>query len=224
MTYAGLPRATFAYLADLAAHNDRAWFEANRDRYQAEWLGPGLDLAAAMAPLCAAMTPPLLSVPKLNGSLRRLHRDVRFSRDKRPYEAWLHLILSTGTAVGKGPGFHLVLRPEGVGYGAGHYGFAPEALDALRTRICDAGDRARLLSALDAARAAGSELDPADLVRVPQGWRGAPEWDHLLRRKSLIVRTPETLPAPDWLFGPECPERLAGLVRAHLPLLAWLTD
>ena len=223
MGYSGLPRETFVFLGDLRANNSRDWFEAHRAEYEAHWLHAGLDLIAALAPLCAGMSPRLLAVPKLNQSLRRINRDTRFSKDKSPYQPWLHVILSTGPAFNKVPGMHLVLTPDGLGYGAGQYGLEPDALERMRQRICDPGARSRLLAALGAAETVQSILDQPDLARVPKGFDPAPDWDHLLRRKSLIVRTQADLPPPDWLFTPEVPERLATVARAHLPLLAWLT-
>lgn len=223
MGYAGVKPETFAYLGALAANNTRDWFEAHRAEYEAHWLGAGLDLIAALAPACEGMEPRLLAVPKLNQSLRRIHRDTRFSKDKTPYEPWLHLILSTGPAFNKVPGMHIVLRPDGLGYGAGHYGLEPGELDRMRQRICDPVGRARLLDALAAAEATGSRIDPPELARVPKGYDAAPDWDHLLRRKGLIVRTPSDRPVPDWLATPEAVPRLVEIVRAHLPLLGWLT-
>ncbi|MCY1125656.1 DUF2461 domain-containing protein [Frigidibacter sp. RF13] len=223
MRYSGLPRETLAFLCDLRDNNDRTWFEAHRREYEQDWLAAGLDLIAALAPLCERMDPRLLAVPKLNQSLRRIHRDTRFSKDKSPYQPWLHLILSTGPEFNKVPGMHIVLTPGGLGYGAGHYGLDPAALERMRARICDAKDRGALLSALDEAEKVGSTLDTPDLARTPKGYQTAPDWDHLLRRKSLIARTQANSVPPDWLFTPDAPERLAKIARAHLPLLAWLT-
>ena len=222
MSYSGLPREMFAFLRDLRNHNDRDWFESHRAEYEAYWLTAGLDLIAALAPLCEAMTPRLLAVPKLNQSLRRIHRDTRFSKDKTPYQPWLHVILSTGPAFNKVPGMHLVLTADGLGYGAGQYGLEPEALERMRQRICDANDRARLLRALEATGKVQSMLDPPELARVPKGYAAEPDWEHLLRRKNLIVRTQQDLPPPNWLFTSEAPARLATIARAHLPLLDWL--
>jgi uncharacterized protein (TIGR02453 family) len=223
MAYAGMNPETFTFLRALADNNSRDWFEAHRADYETHWLTAGLDLIAALAPLCDGMTPRLLAVPKLNQSLRRIHRDTRFSKDKTPYQPWLHLILSTGTEFNKMPGMHLVFTPDGFGYGAGEYGLEPAALDRLRARICDAGERTGLLAALAQAAEVQSLLDPPDLARVPKGYAADPAWDHLLRRKSVIMRTQSDLPPPDWLFTPEAPRGLAHLVRAHLPLLAWLS-
>lgn len=222
MDDSGLPRDTFRFLRDLRDNNSRDWFEAHRADYQTYWLKAGLDLIAALAPHCAAMTPRLLAVPKLNQSLRRIHRDTRFSKDKTPYQPWMHLILSTGPEFNKLPGMHIVLTPDGLGYGAGHYGLEPGALDRMRLRMCDPRDRARLLSALGTAKTVGSDLDPPELARVPKDYSATPDWDHLLRRKGLIVRTQSDQPAPDWLMSPDAAPRLAEIVRAHLPVLAWL--
>lgn len=223
MSYQGLPRSSLTFLRELQANNRREWFEANRVAYDRDWLTAGLDLIAALAPLCAGLSPRLLAVPKLNQSLRRIHRDTRFSKDKTPYQPWLHFILSTGPAFNKMPGMHIVLTPQGLGYGAGQYGLEPEALDRMRRRMCDPRDRSALLAALDEAAKVQSTLDPPDIARVPKGFRAEAEWDHLLRRKGLIVRTQANLPPPDWLFTPEAPGRLAEITRAHLPLLDWLT-
>lgn len=222
LTYPGLPPNCFTFLQDLRASNDRAWFEAHRTEYEAYWLKAGLDLIAALGPFCVAMTPRLLAVPKLNQSLRRIHRDTRFSKDKTPYQPWLHVILSAGPEFNKVPGMHIVLTPDGLGYGAGQYGLEPTALDRMRQRICDPQDRAQLLRALEAAEAVNSMLDEPDLTRVPKGYASEPEWDNLLRRKSLIVRTQVDLPPRDWLFTPDAPGKLAAITREHLPLLEWL--
>ena len=110
MAYAGLPPATIAFLLGLAAHNDRDWFDAHRAGYDRDWLAAGLDLVAALSEPCSHLG--LLAVPKLNASLRRIHRDVRFSKDKRPYTPHLHLILSTGPDFNTVPGVHLLVSGQ----------------------------------------------------------------------------------------------------------------
>lgn len=221
MGYQGLRPETFRFLEALDANNTRDWFEAHRSDYERDWLAAGLDLIAALAPFATDMG--LMAVPKLNQSLRRIHRDTRFSRDKTPYQPWLHLILSTGPDFSKGPGMHLVFRPGGIAYGAGLYAPAPDRLEQLRQRLCVAHDRAAFLAALAAAAQVGSALDPPELARVPKGFAAEADWDHLLRRKSFIVRTQADLAPPHWLFTPAAPDELARLTRAHLPLLHWLS-
>ena len=183
--FTGFPSETFAYLADLKANNKRSWFEANRDRYEAHWKSPALDFIAALAPGMAAMTPAMKAEAKINGSLRRINRDVRFSADKSPYEAHLHLIFWPGEHPNRGAGVHFVLTPEGVGYGAGRWGFDGPVLERYRARLMVAREREALLAALKEAEAIGCHLDEPHLKRLPKGYDVAPDWDYLLRYKGL---------------------------------------
>ncbi len=203
----------------MEAENDRDWFEEHRADYEQYFVGAGLDLVAALSGPCADLG--LMAVPKIGGSLRRIYRDVRFSKDKRPYEPRLHLILSSGPAFNKVPGVHLVISSTGIGYGAGWYGLSPAALDGFRQRIVDDAGRRGFEAALDAAGQVGAVLDPPELARVPKGYAAA-DWDSYLRRKSVIVRTEAEVPHPDWLFGPGAVAGWMGIVAALVPLTRWL--
>ena len=82
-----IPPALFAFLRELRENNDRAWFQANRGRYIAEVRGPMLDFIAAFAEPLAEISPHFRADPRANGgSLFRIYRDTRFSRDKTPYK------------------------------------------------------------------------------------------------------------------------------------------
>lgn len=218
MGYQGLPRQTGTFLRGLEEENNRGWFAAHREDYERFWLAAGLDLVAALAGPAAALRPPLLAEPKLNASLRRIFRDVRFSPDKRPYEPRLHLIFSTGPAFNKEPGVHLVIGPRTFGYGAGHYGFTTAGLESFRREMSEPGARAAFLAKVAQAEAVGCGWDAPDLARVPRGFQAAPDWDHLLRRKHVVVRTLTDVPHPDWLFTPQAPVELARILAALNPL------
>lgn len=220
-TWAGLPRDTPAYLAELAANNRRDWFEAQRDRYETVWKAAGLDLVQALAPVCAAAVPRLDAVPKVGGSLRRIHRDTRFSNDKSPYAPMLHIMLPLAGHTGDHRGIHLLLRPDRLGFGAGQWGLPAAELRRFRARVADPADRAALQAAAAQAEAVGSRWDAPDLKRLPAGLSADPDWEHLLRRKSVILRG-ATEGLPDWLFTADAIAQLSRLIAAHLPLLGWL--
>ena len=165
MPYPGLPRETLTFLAGLENDNSRDWFKNNCPAYDRYWTAAGLDLIAALSAPCAALTPSLLAVPKLNASLRRIHRDVRFSKDKRPYDPRLHIILSTAPAFNKAPGVHLVISPKGLGFGAGFYGFEPASLDEFRHNVASPQGRAVFETLLAKAAAVGAVLQDPDLTK-----------------------------------------------------------
>lgn len=219
---AGFTEETFRFLADLEAHNARDWFEANRDRYEAHWKAPGLAFIEAIRPRLAALDPPLKAEARINASLRRINRDVRFSADKSPYNAALHMIFSAGGAFNKDAGMHLVLNPRGVGYGAGLYGLPPAVLERYRARLCDPADAAAFAAAVDRAGKVGARMGEPDLARPPKGFAAEGKAAAFLRHKSVVVRTFGPGASPDVLTGPNALDWAVETSRAFLPLLGWL--
>ncbi len=222
MTEARFTEATFRFLADLEVNNSREWFKANRDRYEAHWKAPGLAFVEAVRPRLASLDPPLRAEARLNASLRRINRDTRFSADKRPYSPTLHLIFSTGGKFNKDAGMHLVLDPRGVGYGAGLYGLAPDALERYRERIADPDDAAAFARALDVAAAVGARMGDPDLARPPKGYAAEGRAAGFLRYRSIVVRTLGDGAPPSVLTGPGAIDWTIRTTTAFLPLLAWL--
>ena len=148
---------------------------------------------------------------------------MRFSADKSPYHARLHLLLSTGPEFNKVPGVHLVISATRSGCGAGHYGFSPQKMARMRAAICDAGSQGELLGLLDGAVRQGAILTPSDFAKLSTELPAGEAWDHLLRRKHLVARTPEHLPCPDWLFTEARVPGLVAIVADLAPLSDWCT-
>jgi uncharacterized protein (TIGR02453 family) len=72
----------FAFLSDLRANNDRDWFNANRERYERSLLEPALEFVADFAPRLERISPHFRADPRPSGgSLFRIYRDTRFSKD-----------------------------------------------------------------------------------------------------------------------------------------------
>ncbi len=221
-TFEGFPRETIAFLADLRDNNEKAWFEQHRDEYQRCFVDPALALVEALAPVAASLTPPHKAEARMNGSLRRIHRDVRFSKDKTPYNPRLHLIFWTGGHPNRSAGIHLVLEPDGLGYGSGHWAFEPDALARYRAAVGDPAKRMALEAALETAASIGCTLGEPALKTVPKGFdKDAPGAD-LLRYKGLVARTYGNEKLDPRLFTPECAAYCAGIMTALAPLDAWI--
>ena len=215
-------RETFDFLSALAAQNSKDWFEANRDRYEAHWKAPALEFIADISPKMARLNPPLMAEPRLNGSLRRINRDVRFSKDKSPYNARLHMIFWVGGHPNRSPGVHIVLNPDGVGYGAGQFGIEPAALARLRKRIVDSQDGDQLIKALDLAGEVGCRMGDPDLVRLPKGFEATGRRADVLRHKAIVARTFDGDAKADAIIGEAGRDWIIGIARALLPLVRWL--
>lgn len=221
MAFDGFPDATFAFLKGLEADNTRDWMTAHRAEYERDVLAPSLDFIAALGGRLAAFDPPYAAEPRVDGSFRRLNRDVRFAADKTPYAARLHFVFWTGAHPMRSPAFHVVLHPDGWGYGAGEWQWPPARLDAFRLAVRDPARRAALAAAVAGAPAPCRLAEP-ELKRPPAGIAAdAPEADWL-RRKSLVCRTHESQTLPETADSALFLDSCARLAAALHPLNAWL--
>ncbi|HEX9708874.1 MAG TPA: DUF2461 family protein, partial [Candidatus Thermoplasmatota archaeon] len=79
--------ALFRYLVDLRHHNDRQWFATNKGRFEADVRDPMLAFIREAASPLARISRHVLADPRpVGGSLFRIYRDTRFSKDKTPYK------------------------------------------------------------------------------------------------------------------------------------------
>src|SRR5215831_12331348 len=77
----------FRFLKDLKLHNEREWFLTNQQRYENVVRVPFLRLIADLAPGLKKINPNFVADPTPNrGSLMRIYKDIRFSKDKSPYK------------------------------------------------------------------------------------------------------------------------------------------
>jgi uncharacterized protein (TIGR02453 family) len=135
-------QATFDFLDELAAHNNRAWFEANKPRYEALVREPALDFIEAMEPVLKSIAPHFVAQPrKVGGSLMRVYRDTRFSRDKTPYKT--NIGIQFRHEVGKdvhAPGYYLHIDPRECFIAIGLWHPDTDALFRIRDTIARNGD------------------------------------------------------------------------------------
>jgi len=135
--FKGFPKDFFAFFRELKAHNERAWFEANKERFRESVQAPMSQFIAAMAPRLSKISKRFTADPRPNGgSMFRIYRDVRFSKDKRPYKehAACHFRHALGRDV-HAPGFYMHFAPGEVFFGGGLWMPPPESLGKVREAI-----------------------------------------------------------------------------------------
>lgn len=113
--------ALFQFMRDLDANNNRDWFAANKKRYLADLRDPALRFIVDFGSRLVKISPRFLADPRPNGgSLFRIYRDIRFSKDKRPYKdhTGLYFRHEAGKSVHT-PGFYLHLQPGNCFVGVG---------------------------------------------------------------------------------------------------------
>ena len=234
--FSGFSPAGLAFLTGLRANNDRDWFTDHRAAYDD---GLKLALGALITALSEALTArkvPLSGDPK--GSQFRLHRDTRFSKDKRPYKTHVSATLTRANPDGShnrmAPGMVYVhiepvereIDPNALhdtphGHGpfaaAGFYLDERADIDAVRTAIAaDPGGWARVEAALAQA---GLRLDPGDPVkRMPKGFEphAGSAVEEALKRTRWVVSRALT---ESEIASPTLPDVIADFAVQARPLL-----
>ena len=209
----------FAFLVELRAHNDRDWFAANKERYEAQVLEPALAFIEDFGYRLQEISPHFRADPRRSGgSLFRIYRDTRFSKDKSPYKT------NTGMYFrherGKdahAPGYYLHLAPGEVFGGGGIWHPDTKALTAIRQAIVDDAERWSRAKQLGE----GLELGGDMLKRVPTGFDKEHPHAEDLKRKDYFawVRLGEEEATAPGFLG-----RYTRVCEAASPLMRFLCD
>jgi uncharacterized protein (TIGR02453 family) len=205
----------FGFLAELKDHNDRDWFAANKARYEADVLEPALAFIEDFEPHLRAITPHLRAdARRVGGSLFRIYRDTRFSKDKTPYKTTAGIYFRHERSKElRAPGFYLHLAPGEVFAGGGIW--HPDTATANRIREAIAADP-------DGWRAATEKIAMGRgdaLKRVPSGFDKDHPLAEDLKRKDFAAITrmsEEDAVAPRFL------ERYAAACEEMAPLMRFL--
>lgn len=170
-SFQGFPEASFEFLNGLAENNDKNWFDAHRDDYVAHYFDAAKDFIEAVGPRLRLLSPDVRFEPRVNGSIARINRDVRFSKDKRPYKDHLDLWFWHGDKRGwDNPGFFFRLSPETVTLGTGMLGFPKEMLDRYRAVVSDERMAAELRALVAGIEASGPyRIGGKTRTSVPRG-------------------------------------------------------
>ncbi len=223
MGFTGFPADALTFLADLAEHNDRAWFSANRERYEASLLGPEKAFIDALGDVFATVDPRVRCEPRVDRSIFRINRDTRFSNDKSPYKTHADVWLWMGKDRKHSPGYFVRIVPEGIWVGGGAHFMEAEQLARLRAAIDDGRKGSQLEHLMRELEAAGYEIGGKTRKRVPAGFSADhPRADLLLYTAVDAITVASPVPAEfyDASFVDWCVERFAPVSG----LVDWLVD
>ena len=205
---------TIGFLKDLKANNNRDWFKANKARYEAEWKQAG----AAFSEAVAAELGRRLETT-IGHKIYRLNRDLRFSKDKTPYNTHLHISFIPGEDGQTTPVFMIGIEPDKLSIGMGVFAFDKSGLAKWRDAITSPPGT-DLIDEIQTLMAKGLRFNEPELKRVPSGYPAEHENAEWLRRKGLHVWYDST--AVDECFGPEGPHHCTDRASAFFPLFKQL--
>jgi uncharacterized protein (TIGR02453 family) len=180
--------ATFRFLRDLAANNNREWFTANKPRYEDVLRQPFLRLLTDLQTPLAKISRHYVADPRTQGgSLFRIHRDTRFANDKTPYKTWAgaRLYHERSREV-EAPSFYLHVQAKDCFVGGGLWHPQPETTRRIRDFLAD-NPEAWKKATRSRAFTSRFALGGASLVRPPRGYDAGHELIEDIKRKDFTA-------------------------------------
>jgi uncharacterized protein (TIGR02453 family) len=188
--FKGFPKDLFTFLQELARNNNREWFYANKIRYHESVVEPMSEFIQAMSYRFDKMAIRFVADPRpQGGSMFRIYRDTRFSKDKRPYKQ--HVACHFRHEAGKdahAPGFYVHLEPGAVFFGGGVWMPPNPVLEKIRNTIVENPNAwKRIIKNPTFKKRFGGIEDSGSLQRVPRGFDKHHPFAEDLKRKSYFV-------------------------------------
>lgn len=205
-TFTGIPATAIAFYAELEKNNNREWWLAHKDIYDASIKEP---LSLLLAELEDDFGP---------AKVFRPNRDVRFSPDKSPYKTAQGAFAATK----EGTGFYLQLSSGGLLIGGGCHAYSPEQVSRFRAAVDAPASGEALRQIVDAVAGAGYAIEGEKLKTVPRGFDKDHPRAELLKHKSLSAGV--ELGEPDWLSTPAARNEIAARWEQLRPLVDWMSE
>jgi len=181
-------RQTFDFLRELAANNNRDWFNENKPVYECDVRQPAMTFIERMAPRITEISPHFLAIAKKSGgSLMRVYRDTRFSRDKKPYKTNIGIQFrhEQGRNI-HAPGYYVHIDPQSVFVGAGMWRPDSRTLGKIREHLVEA-ETAWVAARDDVKFRTCFNLSGEALKRAPRGYSPDHPLIEDLKRKDFIA-------------------------------------
>lgn len=172
------------FFEELAANNEKSWFDENRARYEKKVKKPFANLVEELIFRVGQFDPDVQIAPK--DAVFRINRDVRFSPDKRPYKTTVSALISPGGRKDKSvPGLYLELSAHRTMLGGGAYFVEKEGLENIRNAIAaNPAAFRKLISEKDFVTKYG-EIRGETNKRLPADLQAAAEKEPLIFNKQF---------------------------------------
>ncbi len=222
-TFHGFPKMLFKFLDQLAANNNREWFNDNKQRYRDDVVEPVCNFIEVMEPRLHAVSEHFIADPRAHGgSMFRIYRDTRFSKDKRPYKE--NVGCQFRHEAGKdahAPGFYVHLGRDEIFFGGGVWLPPNPVLTQIRDAIIEQPERWYAASTDKAIVRRFGGINGDSLKRPPRGYDADHPCIGDLKRKSFYAMQSAT---KKQAMSPRFIDEVADAFNTLAPLMAFLTN
>lgn len=166
------PQNTISFLKKLKKNNSREWFEKHRDEFNRDFMEPAEALVLTFGDKLSDIRPDIIAIPKTDKSIFRIHRDVRFSKNKEPYKTNMGLLFWEGDKKKmECPGYYFHIEPDMCFLGVGHYEFPKELLLKFRQVVLQPEAGKKLLTIMKKIqKQPGYHIGGKTLKKTPKGF------------------------------------------------------
>ncbi|WP_024953684.1 TIGR02453 family protein [Sulfurospirillum arcachonense] len=188
MQFKGFSKKGIEFLKELEVNNTKAWFENHRSIWEKEILLPNTNFVQEMGETLQILVPTIHFKPKVSGSLFRIYRDVRFSKDKTPMKSKIGLLFWQGQAHRmQSSSFYMHYDKQSYFVASGIRNFKPPLLKTYREYIKNKNKRESLHVILEELKTKGYLLPELKYKRVPQGFDKDAEHIYLSRFGAMFA-------------------------------------
>lgn len=220
--FAGFPAETQKFLKGLSKNNSKKWFDAHRSDYDDYWVAPAKAFVEVAGEALQDLAP-VEAQPKVNGSIFRINRDIRFSADKRPYKDHLDFWFWEGERKTAVSGFFLRVTPTEVGIGVGAHGFDKDRLASYRNAVVDAEAGKALKKAVGELSKAKVQVKGEHYKKLPRGFETDDDFEQRFLRYNALW-TGEDVATPASLTSKRFVSWAMTRWSRQAPLHRWLVD
>jgi uncharacterized protein (TIGR02453 family) len=136
MAFGGFTKEGLVFLKNLAANNNKDWFNLHRQVYEDHIMMPLRQLAEELGPFIISVDREIEISPNVNKTISKIYRDTRFSKDKEPFRTGLWITFRRPNKIwGNVPEFYFYFTPEEYQYGMGFYSATPANMAKFRQNI-----------------------------------------------------------------------------------------
>lgn len=218
--FEGFPLSTVTFLTELAKNNKKTWFDAHRKEYYKYVVDPGRSFTEAMGERLTAFAPGIIAEPRINGSIFRIYRDIRFSKDKQPYKTHLGIFMWEGEGPKmECPGFYFHLEPPNLLLGGGIHIFSKPLLEEYRRSVVHPKHGPDLVEAAEQV-SRHLNLGGRHYRRTPRGYDPQHPFAEYLLYNGLTGWIEG--PVPEALHGQEIIDHCFDVFRKMVPIHKWL--
>ena len=182
----GFTETGIQFLKDLAANNNKEWFEEHRRIYEEHLLAPLRELVTALEIPLKTIDAEIETAPAINKTISKIYRDTRFSKDKSPFRTgqWISF-KRPGKIWGNVPEFYFYFTPEKYEYGMGFYSATPKNMGKIRESITAFPNRFKKL--IDDYHSQNSFILEGENYKKPVPNSLPHEFQEWVQKKSLCM-------------------------------------